>query len=183
MKTVLGLFEQRTNAEATAAAAHKAGVPEHRIKLMNNATPANELIEPGPRAITTKAIRGFTIMMILIFGVFGLFAGVGSIYVYNATTGIAIATFVVFLVIGAFCGLFMGWVMGRSDADNAVQEFREKLQHGDTLLVVESDKYAKVVEQKMRSNNAHWVIATKQVNPLQTYSELVDASHAPAAAH
>lgn len=183
MKTVLGLFEQRTNAEAAAAAAHKAGVPEHRIKLMNSASPAHELVEPGPRQITTKAIRGFTIMMILIFGIFGLMAGVGSIFVYDATTGIAILTFVVFLLIGAFCGLFMGWVMGRSDADNAIQEFREKVQHGDTLVVVESDKYAKVVEQKMRSNNAHWVTATKQINPLQTYGGLLDASHAPAAAH
>ncbi len=77
----------------------------------------------------------------------------------------------------------MGWVMGRSDADNAIQEFREKVQHGDTLLVVETDKYAKVVEQKMRSSNAHWVAAAKQVNPLQSYSGLTDASHAPAAAH
>ena len=25
------------------------------------------------------------------------------------------------LVIGAFCGLFMGWIMGRSDADNAIR--------------------------------------------------------------
>lgn len=181
MKTVLGLFEQRSSAEAAAAAAQKAGVPEHRIKLMNNATPANELVEPGPRSITRKAIGGFTVMMILIFGIFGLAAGVGSIYVFAATTGIAIATFIVFLVIGAFCGLFMGWVMGRSDADNAIQEFREKVQHGDTLLVVETDKYAKEVEKKVRSSNAHWVAVTKQVNPMQTYSPLLDAGHtAPA---
>jgi uncharacterized membrane protein YqjE len=183
MKTVLGLFEQRTNAEAAAAAAQKAGVPEHRIKLMNSATPASELVEPGPRQITTKAIGGFTVMMVVIFALFGLAAAIGSIYVFDATTGIAIATFVVFLVIGAFCGLFMGWIMGRSDADNAIQEFREEVQRGDTLVVVETDKYAKVVEQKMRSSNAHWVAVTKQVNPMQTYSPLLDAGHAPAAAH
>jgi uncharacterized membrane protein YqjE len=183
MKTVIGLFEQRTNAEAAAAAAHKAGVPEHKIQLMNSATPADQLVEPGPRNITLRAIGGFTIMMVLIFGLFGLTAAIGSIYVYNATMGTAIATFIVFLVIGAFCGLFMGWIMGRSDADNAIQEYREAVQHGDTLLMVQTEKYAKVVEDKMRRNNAHWVSATKQVNPMQTYVESSAMSHAPASAH
>lgn len=183
MKTVVGLFEQRTNAEAAATAANKAGVPEHKIKLMNRNTPADQLVEPGPRAITMKSVRGFTAMMILIFGIFGLFAGIGSMYVFNATAGIAAMTVLVFVVIGVFCGLFMGWIMGRSEADNEIQEFREAVQHGDTVLVVQTEKYAKVVEQKMRSNNTHWVVATKQVNPFQTYSEAQEMSHAPVAAH
>lgn len=183
MKTVMGLFEQRSSAEAAAAAAHKAGVPEHKIRLMNSATPASELIEPGPRAITMKSVGGFTLMMILIFGIFGLFAGIGSIFVFQASTGIAVATVLVFLVIGAFCGLFMGWVMGRSEADNAIQEFREAVQHGDTLLVVNTEKYAKAVEERMRRNNAHWLVVTRQTNPMRSYAELADANHAPAPAH
>jgi hypothetical protein len=183
MKTVMGLFEQRSHAEAAAAAANKAGVPEHKITLMNNATLADRLVEPGPRSITMRSVRGFTVMLVVIFGIFGLFAGVGSIYVFDATTGIAAMTVLVFVLIGVFCGLFMGWVMGRSEADNAIQEFREKVQHGDTLLVVQTEKYVKATEQKMRSNNAHWVIATKQVNPMQTYSEQPDMNHAPSAAH
>lgn len=183
MKIVMGLFEQRSNAEAAATAANRAGVPEHKITLMNNATPAHELVEPGPRGITMQIIRGFTIMMVLLFGVFGLAAGIGSIYVFSATTGIAAMTLVVFLLIGAFCGLFMGWIMGRSEADNAIQEFREKVQRGDTLVVVRTEKYAKTVEQKMRSNNAHWVTVTQQVNAMQTTGAASDLSHAPAAAH
>ncbi len=183
MKTVMGLFEQRSNAEAAAAAARKAGVPEHKITLMSNATPAADLVEPGPRSIAMKAVFGFTVMLTAIFAIFGLFAGVGSIYVFDATAGIAALTVFVFVLIGLFCGLFMGWVMGRSDADNAIQEFREAVQHGDTLLVVETEKYAKVVEEKMRKGNAHWVVATKQVNRMQTYADLHDLSHAPAAAH
>lgn len=183
MKTVMGLFEQRSSAEAAAAAARKAGVPEHQITLMNNATPAAQLIEPGPRSITLKGIRGFTVMLTAIFGLFGLFAGIGSIYVFQASTGIAALTILVFLLIGAFCGLFMGWVMGRSDADNAIQEFREAVQHGDTLLVVETEKFARTVEEKMRKDNAHWVIVTKQVNRLQTPPQFDELGHAPAAAH
>jgi hypothetical protein len=183
MITVMGLFEQRSSAEAAAAAAHKAGVPEHKITLMNNATPADQLVEPGPRSITMKSVRGFTLMMTAIFAIFGLFGGVGSIYVFQADAGIATLTVLVFVLVGIFCGLFMGWVMGRSEADNAIQEFREKVQHGDTLLVVRTEKYGKVVEEKMRQGNAHWVIATKQVNPMQTYAELHDLSHAPSAAH
>lgn len=183
MKTVMGLFEQRSSAEAAAAAARKAGVPEHKITLMNNATPADQLVEPGPRSITMKSVRGFTLMLTAIFGLFGLFAGVGSIYVFEASAGIAALTVLVFVLIGIFCGLFMGWVMGRSQADNDIQEFREKVQHGDTLLVVRTEKYGKAVEEKMRQGNAHWVIATKQVNPMQTYSEQPDMNHAPSAAH
>jgi hypothetical protein len=183
MKTVMGLFEQRNSAEAAAAAAQKAGVPQHQITLMDKATPAAQLVEPGPRSITMKSVRGFAVMLTAIFGIFGLFAGVGSIFVFQASAGIAVLTVVVFLLIGLFCGLFMGWVMGRSDADSAIQEFREAVQHGDSLLVVRTEKYARVVEAKMRAGNAHWVIATKQVNPMQTYPEPHDVGHAPAAAH
>ncbi len=183
MKTVMGLFEQRTSAEAAAAAAQKAGVPQHKITLMNSATPPAQLVEPGPRSITMQSVRGFTLMLTAIFVLFGLFAGVGSIYVYEASGGIAALTMLVFLLIGLFCGLFMGWVMGRSEADNVIQEFRESVEHGDTLLVVETEKYAKVVEAKMRAGNAHWVIATKQVNRMQTHPELHGTDYAPAAAH
>jgi hypothetical protein len=183
MKTVMGLFEQRSSAEAAAAAAQKAGVPEHKIRLMDNSTPAGQLVEPGPRAITMKAVRSFTLLLTLTFGIFGLFAGVGSILVFEAGGDIAVLTVLVFVLIGAFCGLFMGWVKGRSDADNDIQEFREAVQHGATLLVVQTEKYAKVVEDRMRTSQAHWVIVTKQVNRMQTYPELHEAGHAPAAAH
>lgn len=183
MKTVMALFEQRNSAEAAAAAANKAGVPQHKITVMNNTTPVAHLVEPGPRAITMKSVRGFTIMLTAIFGLFGLFAGVGSIYVFGASSGIAALTVLVFVLIGLFCGLFMGWVMGRSEADNEIQEFREAVQHGDTLLVVETEKYAKTVEGALRKNNAHWVITTQQVKPMQTHAELHDLGHAPAVAH
>ncbi len=183
MKTVMGLFEQRNSAEAAAAAVQKIGVPQHQITLMNNATPASQLVEPGPRTITMKAVRSFTLLLTLTFGIFGLFAGVGSIFVFDAGGDIAVLTVLVFLLIGAFCGLFMGWVKGRSDADSAIQEFREAVQHGDTLLVVQTEKYAQMVEAKMQAANAHWFITTQQVNRLQTHPELHEAGHTPAAAH
>ncbi|HRI56138.1 MAG TPA: hypothetical protein PK170_03475 [Anaerolineae bacterium] len=172
MTTVLGLFTHRSNAEAAAAAVHKAGVPGHQIQLMNNATPADQLVEPAPRSVTMKTVRASTITLVAIFALFGLFAGVGSIYVFDATAGIAALTLLVFLLIGLFCGLFLGWVMGRSDADNAIQEFREAVQHGDTLLVVKTDTHAKAVEQQMRQGQAHGVVVTGHLNPMQTYSEL-----------
>jgi len=183
MKTILGLFEQRTNAEAVAAAAHSAGVPENKIKLLSSAYPADQLVEPGPRSITMKIVRASTVLMILIFGLFGLFAGVGSIYTYGASVGIAVVTVLVFLAIGVFCGLFLGWVMGRSDADSVIQEYREAMEHGDTLLVVETEKHVKTVEATMRSHSAHWVGVTQQVNRLQSYPQLHSADFAPAAAH
>ncbi|MEI2690286.1 MAG: hypothetical protein V9H69_11480 [Anaerolineae bacterium] len=183
MKTVMGLFEQRTNAEAVAAAAGKAGVPENEIKLLNSAYPADQLVEPGPRNITMKIVRGATVLMILIFGLFGLFAGVGSIYTFGASVGIAAVTVLVFVAIGIFCGLFLGWVMGRSDADSMIQEYREAMEHGNTLVVVKTEKHVKAVEALMRSHGAHWVGVTQQVNRLQTHPQLHSADYAPAAAH
>jgi hypothetical protein len=57
-------------------------VPQHQITLMDNATPATQLVEPGPRSITMKSVRSFTLLLTLTFGIFGLFAGVGSIFVF-----------------------------------------------------------------------------------------------------
>lgn len=183
MKTILGLFDQHTNAVAAAAAAHSAGIPEHKIRLIDSASSSDQLVEPGPRDITMKVVRGSTLLMILIFGLFGLFAGVGSIYTFGATVEMALLTVLVFVAIGIFCGLFLGWVMGRSDADNAVQEFREAMQHGDTLVVIETDTHARAAQEAMRGHSAHWVGSSKHLNRLQVMPQLSSADYAPAAAH
>ena len=180
MKTVMGLFEHRSEAEAAAAAIHKAGVPEHRIKLADNTTPPGQLIEPGPRSITMQRLTGFTIFLTLIFAIFGIAAGIGSIFVFGASTNTAVLTVIIFLLIGAFCGLFMGWIMGRSDADNAIQEYREALSHGHVLVTAETDKHLKAAAAAMRSQGAHWMTTTAQINPLNVYHampELVAAGH------
>ncbi|MER2599271.1 MAG: hypothetical protein ABTQ73_07120 [Caldilineales bacterium] len=164
MKTTLALFEQRSQAEAAAVTLVQNGVAEHRVTLMDRNTPAAKLVEPGPRAITMKAVNGFTVMMVLIFALFGVAAAIASQFIYAADQGTMTLTMVVFLLIGAFCGLFMGWVKGRSDADNAIQEFREAVQHGDTLLMVADDRQIAAVQRILRSHSAHWLTTTAQIN-------------------
>ena len=164
MKTTLALFTQRSQAEEAAAALSRSGIAEHRINLLDHLTPAGKLIEPGPRAITMKSLNAFTVMMVLIFALFGAAAAIASNFIYAADQGTMALTVVIFLLIGAFCGLFMGWVKGRSDADNSIQEYREAIQHGDTLLTVSDDKRLVEAERTLRSHGAHWLTTTHQIN-------------------
>lgn len=180
MKTTLALFEQRSQAEAAAAAVVLNGVAEHRVSLMDHTTPAAKLVEPGPRAITMKSLNSFTVMMVLIFALFGVAAAITSNFVYAADQSTMILTVVIFLLIGAFCGSFMGWVKGRSDADNAIQEFREAVQHGDTLLVVADDRQTAAVERTLRSHGAHWQTTSAQVNHMPPAPAIHTLEMAPA---
>lgn len=185
MKTVIGLFEDRANAEAVVAFAHNSGIADNKIKLLDSDSTPSDLVEPGPRQITVKGIRGFTILGFIIFALFGLGAAITTVRWLGPAIGAdpatsqfaAVATFVVFMLIGLFSGLFMGWVKGRSDADNAIQEFRDAIEHGAVAVVVQSDKHAKIVATEMRKQHAHDVYVTKQVNsmPVLPSQQLVAA--------
>lgn len=178
MKTTVGLFEQRAQAEDVAEFARRSGVPADNIEVIDRSAPPQQWIEPEPRFIAAKAIRSFAALGALVFGIFGLFTAVAAVRVTNAPTTVAILLFAVFSLIGLFCGLFMGWIKGRSDADNDIQHFRELFQQGAVIVSVQSDKYAKAVAAKMRQEKALLVSIDKQVRPmalLPLAGELVSA--------
>lgn len=167
MQTVIGLFDNRANAQAAATAAAGAGIPPERIKLLDQASPEADLIEPTPRPITMKIIRSFTLLGVVVFAIFGLASAYFSIYVTNAQMPIAIAIFVVFVLIGLFCGLFMGWVKGRSDADQALQAYREAFEAGDVIVAVQTDQRAKQLVALMGSHQAHATYLCQRPNRMQ----------------
>ena len=176
MKAVIGLFEQRADAEAVANFARNSGIADGKVKLLDGATAPADLVEPGPRQITVKGIRGFTILGVIIFGVFGLSAAITTLLLAPAVgaspaaaQSAAVAITVVFLLIGLFSGLFMGWVKGRSDADNDIQEFREAIEHGSIAVVVQTDTHVKGIAEEMKKCHAHAVYVTKQVNPMPVF--------------
>ena len=76
---------------------------------------------------------------------------------------------VVFVLIGFFSGIFMGWVKGRSDADNDIQEFREAIEHGSVAVVVQTDTRVKGIADEMKKRHAHAVYVTKHVNPMPVF--------------
>jgi hypothetical protein len=185
MKTVIGLFDQRANAEAVAAFAHNSGIADNKVKLLDSASAPADLVEPGPRQITVKGIRGFTILGVIIFAFFGISAAITMVQWLGpalgadpaATQFAAVATAVVFVLIGLFSGLFMGWVKGRSDADNTIQEFRDAIEHGAVAVVVQSEKHAKLMEAEMTKQQAHAIYVTKQVNRMPMYQPQLAAAH------
>lgn len=150
MKTVFGLFDQKEKAEAVAAAARKAGIADERIRLLDGSSPAQSLVEPAPRSRVIKGVRGFTLLGLLIFAVFGAFAAVGSVTSTGAPVSFAVQIFVLFLLIGLFSGLGMGFVKGRSDAEQETQAFREAFERGATLAVIEADKQANDIAKEMQ---------------------------------
>lgn len=185
MKTVIGLFEQRANAEAVVAFAHNSGIADHKVKILDHTSAPADLVEPGPRQITVKGIWGFTILGLLIFAVFGISAAATimrwlgpALDADPATTQFAaVATAVVFILIGLFSGVFMGWVKGRSDADNSIQEFRDAIEHGAVAVVVQSDRHAKLVAAEMKKQQVHALYVTKQVNAMPVFQPQLAAAH------
>ena len=146
MKAVIGLFEHQADAAAVASFARNSGIADNRVKMLDSASAPADLVEPGPRPMTMRGIRGFTILGLAIFAIFGLSAAITTLLIGPTlemssaeTQTAAVLITVVFVLIGLFSGVFMGWVKGRSDADNDIQEFREAIEHGATAVVVQTD--------------------------------------------
>ena len=176
MKAVIGLFEQRADAEAVANFARNSGIADGKVKMLDSATAPADLVEPGPRQITVKGIRGFTILSVAIFAIFGLSAAITTLLLgpaigttEAAAQRAAVIITVVFILIGLFSGIFMGWVKGRSDADNDIQEFREAIEHGSIAVVVQTDTHVKGIAEEMKKYHAHAVYVTKHVNPMPVF--------------
>lgn len=180
MKSVIGLFEQRSQAEAAANAIRKVGVIEDRIKILDNTSPVDDLVEPSPRQTTMKWVRNFGLLGLGIFALFGFLSAILAMTVTGAPASVAIALFVVFLVVGLFCGVFLGWVKGRSDAGQELQLFREAFEQGSVILAIETEKYAKEAAKIMEREHAEAVYISKQANPMQLGPEVETAA---AAAH
>ena len=135
MKTIFGLFDKREQAEAVAEFARRSSIDDQHLKVLDSGSPAHDLVEPSPRPRTWKGIRGFMILGTLIFGVFGAFAAVGSITSTGAPVSFAVQVLLLFLLIGFFSGVGLGFVKGRSDAEEEIQRFREAFGQGAVMKV------------------------------------------------
>lgn len=167
MKSVIGLFEQRGQAGAAAGAIRKVGVIEDKVKILDHTTPVEALVEPSPRQTTMRWVRNFGLLGLAIFALFGLLSAIFAMTTTGAPLSFAITIFFIFLAIGLFCGVFLGWVKGRSDADQEVQHFREAFEHGSVILSVETEKYAKEAARIMEREHAEAVFVSKQAKPMQ----------------
>lgn len=167
MKTVIGLFDSAANAQAAAAAAGRAGVDSDNIKLLDRTSPDAELVEPTGRPIALKVLRNFALLGVVVFAIFGLATAYFAVYTTGAPTTVAITFFVIFVLIGLFCGLLMGWIKGFSDADQTIQHFREAVEAGAVVLAVRADQRAKQVVKAMEEQHAHATYVCPRPNRMQ----------------
>lgn len=181
MTSVVGLFEQRTNAETLAGQLLATGMAADRLKLQDASTPAADLVENSPRDKTRSGALFFTLLGGLIFAIFGVAAALGVISASAAPTSIAIAIIVVFVLIGLFCGVFLGFVKALADAEQSLQVFRDGLQHGNAMLIVRAEKaQVKRIAEMMRQRHALAVQASSQLRPMSLPAAPEEMIGAPA---
>ena len=166
MKTIFGLFDQQEQAEAVTAFARNSSISDEHIKLLDGASPSENLVEPSPRSETKKGIRSFAILGTLIFAVFGAFAAVGSVTSTGAPIFFAVQIFVLFVLIGFLSGVGMGFVKGRSDGEQDIQNFRDVFERGAVMVVVETDRHVDGIVEEMRRQSGQQIHVSEQARPM-----------------
>ncbi|MCB0199463.1 MAG: hypothetical protein H6649_10240 [Caldilineae bacterium] len=172
MKTIFGLFDKREQAEAVAEFARRSSIDDQHLKVLDSGSPAHDLVEPSPRPRTWKGIRGFMILGTLIFGVFGAFAAVGSITSTGAPVSFAVQVLLLFLLIGFFSGVGLGFVKGRSDAEEEIQRFREAFGQGAVMVVIEADQHVDGFVEEMERQGGKMIKVSKHSRPMPDMSGL-----------
>lgn len=190
MKSIVGLFEQRASAEAAATKLRGAGIPADKITIQDQSTSRDHLVEASPAATTRRITRFFAILGGLVFALFGAAAAVETVRVVGAaggsgnSTAVAITVFVVFVLIGLFCGVVIGAIKGAADADQELQHVRDGFQRGDTMVIVQADgDMARQAAAAMKSENAVTVMTSTHTQPMKLPPTLEELAAAPAAAH
>lgn len=172
MKTIFGLFDKKEQAQAVAEFARRSSIDEQHLKVLDSGSPVHDLVEPSPAPRTWKGISGFTILGVLIFGVFGAFAAVGSVTSTDAPVSFAVQIFLLFVVIGFFSGVGLGFVKGRSDAEEEIQHFREEFEQGALMVVIETDKHVDGFVEEMERQGGRMIKVSKQGRPMPVASDL-----------
>lgn len=180
MKMIFGLFDQREQADAVVEFARRSGVTGEQLKVLDGGSPAHDLVEPSPQPRVWKGIRRFVILGTVIFAIFGALAAVGSVTSTDAPATFAVQIFLLFLAIGFMCGLGLGFVKGKSDAEEEIQRFREDFQHGATMVVIEATKHVEGFVEEMRRQGGRMIHVSKHSRPMP---DAADAELHVSAAH
>ncbi len=180
MKTIFGLFDKKEQAEAVAEFARRSNVDDQHLKMLDSGSPVHDRIEPTLRPRTVKGIRGATILGMVVFGIFGAFAAVGSVTSTDAPVSFAIQIFLLFLLIGFTFGVALGFVTGWSDAEAEVQHFREEFEQGAVMVVIETDQHVDGFVQEMERQGGRMIKVSKHSQPMPSASShdlQVSAAH------
>ena len=172
MKTIFGLFDKKEQAEAVAEFARRSSIDDQHLKVLDSRSPAHDLVEPSPRPRTMKGIRAATLLGVVIFGVFGAFAAVGSVTSTDAPVSFAVQIFLLFLLIGFFSGAGLGFVKGRSDAEEEIQHFREEFEHGAVMVVIEAEQHVDGFVEEMERQGGRMIKVSKHGRPMPDVSGL-----------
>ncbi|MEZ4771427.1 MAG: hypothetical protein R2844_23805 [Caldilineales bacterium] len=83
-------------------------------------------------------------------------------------------------MIGFLSGLGLGFVKGRSDAEEEIQHFREEFEKGAVMVVIEADQHVDGFVEEMERQGGQMIKVSKHSRPMPQASELdlqVSAAH------
>lgn len=166
MKMIFGLFDQREQADAVVEFARRSGVTGEQLTVLDDRSPAHDLVEPSPQPRVWEGIRRFVLLGTLIFAAFGALAAVGSVTSTDAPASFAVQIFLLFLAIGFMSGLGLGFVKGKSDAEEEIQKFREAFEHGATMVVIEATQHVEGFVEEMHRQGGKMIHVSKHSRPM-----------------
>ena len=139
MKTVFALYDRSEQANGALGQLKAAGMANSTAQLLQGDEAMQAKIGFDAKGKVIQDCVFATTLGIITFGVFGLLAGVGSMGM-GTGMGWALGVVVVFALLGAGFGLFIGSILSVADTEEQALRYREGVARGGIALVLAVDE-------------------------------------------
>lgn len=138
MKTAIGLFERREDAERALARLQEGGLAREQASILDTPDAVRRRMDCSYKRNVIKDAAIGAALIGGIYAVFGLFAGLCDSAI-GVPSGWCIGATVVFIVIGAGLGAFGGAFIGRAEAEKETHLYLEGVRRGNLLMLIRTD--------------------------------------------
>lgn len=178
MEVVIGLLEAGKSPEQVRARLVSSGFAQDTITVLDDAEDVRKQVKFSLRQRASQEALIFGVMGTVVFGIFGALSGAGTVQALGATAGWAVGATFLFALIGALFGVFMGSVMGASDAEHTPLLYQEGVAAGDKVILVQvkNDDQINKATSVLRQEKATNIKNCKRIGPATS------SAHGPAAA-
>lgn len=137
MTTVLAAFSGRDRADLARNRLAAAGFAKTAIQELEGASALQAVQQCSMRSkVLADSLLAIT-LSVIIFSIFGALAAVGAVNM-GVALGWAIGATIVFALLGALFGIFVGGTLSVADAEHQVQLYREAVEAGAVAIVVDA---------------------------------------------
>lgn len=175
MKAAVGLFESGDRVPSVLARLKGTGFSDSAVRLVKSLEEMDQCMRCNKGAKVREDIVFAVLLGTFVFSIFGLLSSLGAINATGASASWAIGLVVMFVLIGALSGLFLGWVMGAANAEQEIQEFRDAVTRGAVVVMVSASED--------RVNKASSVLRQEKAKSVRTCTPLEMPEAAPSQGH